>query len=116
MANSQGLVVEEDRTYTLFAVQVVAAEKGLIQTGYEPVGGLIGFELFDAVDPVQVAETAARRAIQALEAREAPRGLMPVILSSEAGGTMIHEAVGHGLEADLALEGLSVYSLSLIHI
>jgi len=110
MANSQGLVVEEDRTYTLLAVQVVAAEKDLIQTGYEPVGGLMGFELFDAVDPVQVAETAARRAIQALEAREAPRGLMPVILSSEAGGTMIHEAVGHGLEADLALEGLSVYS------
>jgi len=110
MANSQGLVVEEDRTYTLLAVQVVAAGKDLIQTGYEPAGGLMGFELFDEVDPVQVAETAARRAIQALEAREAPRGVMPVILSSEAGGTMIHEAVGHGLEADLALEGLSVYS------
>lgn len=30
-------------------------------------------------------------------------------MSSEAGGTMIHEAVGHGLEADLACNGLSVY-------
>lgn len=110
IANSEGLLVEEDRTYTLLAVQVVAAENGLIQTGYEPVGGLIGFELFDEVDPAWVAETAARRAVHALEAREAPSGVMPVILSSEAGGTMIHEAVGHGLEADLALEGLSVYS------
>ena len=110
ITNSEGLLVEEDRTYTLLAVQVVAAENGLIQTGYEPVGGLIGFELFDEVDPTRVAETAARRAIQALEAREAPSGVMPVVLSSEAGGTMIHEAVGHGLEADLALEGLSVYS------
>ena len=110
MANSEGLLVEEDRTYTLFAVQVVAAEKGLIQTGYEPAGGLIGFELFDEVDPAQVAKTAASRAVQAIEAREAPSGVMPVVLSSEAGGTMIHEAVGHGLEADLALEGLSVYS------
>jgi len=35
---------------------------------------------------------------------------MPVVLSSEAGGTMVHEAIGHGLEADLAGEGLSVYS------
>ncbi|MBW1742552.1 MAG: TldD/PmbA family protein [Deltaproteobacteria bacterium] len=110
IANSDGLLVEEERTYVLLAVQVVAAEKGLIQTGYEPVGGLIGFELFDEVDPAEVAKTAARRAVQALEAREAPSGAMPVVLSSEAGGTMIHEAVGHGLEADLALEGLSVYS------
>ncbi|MBW2171077.1 MAG: TldD/PmbA family protein [Deltaproteobacteria bacterium] len=110
IANSNGLLVEEERTYVLLAVQVVAAQKGLIQTGYEPVSGLIGFELFNKVDPAQVAKTAARRAVQALEAREAPSGVMPVVLSSEAGGTMIHEAVGHGLEADLALEGLSVYS------
>jgi TldD protein len=34
---------------------------------------------------------------------------MPVVLSSEAGGTMVHEAIGHGLEADLARRGLSVY-------
>jgi TldD protein len=110
MANSDGLLVDEERTYVLLAVQVVAAAKGIIQTGYEPVGGHIGFELFNEVDPAEVAGTAARRAVQALEAREAPSGVMPVVLSSEAGGTMIHEAVGHGLEADLALEGLSVYS------
>jgi len=97
IANSEGLLVEEERTYTLFFVHVVAADKNIIQTGYEPVGGLIGFELFDQVDVVNVARTAARR-------RKAPSGMMPVILSSEAGGTMIHEAVGHGLEADLALE------------
>jgi TldD protein len=102
--------VEEERTFTLFTVQVVAVDKDLIQTGYEPVGGLVGFELFEENDAVQVAERAARRAIQALESREAPRGLMPAVLSSEAGGTMIHEAVGHGLEGDLAFEGLSVYS------
>ena len=110
MANSQGMHVQEERTYTLLTVQVVVADKGLVQTGYEPVGGLIGFELFDTVDAAHVAKTAARRAVQALESRQAPRGVMPAILSSEAGGTMIHEAVGHGLEGDLAYEGLSVYS------
>jgi len=45
-----------------------------------------------------------------LSARKAPGGRMPVVLSSEAGGTMVHEAVGHGLEADLAQNGLSVYT------
>ena len=45
-----------------------------------------------------------------LVARKAPGGKMPVVLSQEAGGTMVHEAVGHGLEADLASGGLSVYA------
>lgn len=45
-----------------------------------------------------------------LKARRIQGGRMPVVISSEAGGTMIHEAVGHGLEADLVQEGLSVYS------
>jgi TldD protein len=48
--------------------------------------------------------------VMMLAARKAPAGRMPVVISSEAGGTMIHEAVGHGLEADLAQSGLSVYS------
>jgi TldD protein len=33
-----------------------------------------------------------------------------VVLASDAGGTLIHESVGHGLEADLNLKGMSVYS------
>ena len=45
-----------------------------------------------------------------LKARKSPGGKMTVVLSSEAGGTMIHEAIGHGLEADLVQQGLSVYS------
>ncbi|MFN3396492.1 MAG: TldD/PmbA family protein, partial [Thermodesulfovibrionales bacterium] len=53
---------------------------------------------------------ATKRALMMLSARRAPGGRMPVVISSEAGGTMIHEAVGHGLEADLVNEGLSVYS------
>src|SRR5437763_167837 len=52
---------------------------------------------------------AARRAIAALTGRPPAAGRMPVVLSSSAGGTMVHEAVGHGLEADLAADGLSIY-------
>ncbi|MBF0495723.1 MAG: TldD/PmbA family protein [Deltaproteobacteria bacterium] len=110
VANAEGRIAEETRIGTMFLVQVVAAAGNIIQTGYEPVGGIMGFELLDGDLPERVAETAARRAILMLEAEPAPGGAMPVVLSSEAGGTMIHEAVGHGLEADLAGEGLSVYT------
>lgn len=110
VANTVGELVEDHRTGIMFAVQVVAAKDDVIQTGYEPIGGFIGFELFEEYPPEKVAEIASNRALKMLQARRAPGGRMPVVLSSEAGGTMIHEAIGHGLEADLAQMGLSVYT------
>lgn len=110
IANSLGDFTEAIRTGTLFLTQVVAAEGDVIQTGYEPVGRFMGHELFRERSPEEVALAAARRAVMMLGARKAPGGLMPVVLSSEAGGTMVHEAIGHGLEADLAGNGMSVYT------
>ncbi len=110
IANSEGLWVEGERVGTVFSVQVVASQEDMIQTGYEPIGGTMGFELFDLCPPERVAEVAAKRSLLMLSARKAPMGRMAVVLSSDAGGTMIHEAIGHGLEADLAQQGLSVYS------
>src|SRR5260370_20937637 len=54
--------------------------------------------------------TAARLAVQNVGAEPDPAGTYTVVLSSEGGGTLIHESVGHGLEADLNLKGMSVYS------
>lgn len=110
IANSDGELAEDERMYLTALVHVVAADGDVVQTGYEPVGGIAGLELFDAYPLEKAAETAARRAVTMLSARKAPAGRMPVVLSSDAGGTMIHEAIGHGLEADLAQSGLSVYS------
>ncbi len=110
IGTSDGTLAEDERVYTLALVQVVAAEDGIIQTGYEPVGGFAGFEIFETAPFTEIAEEAARRAVMMLSARKAPAGRMPVVIGSEAGGTMIHEAIGHGLEADLAGQGLSVYT------
>jgi TldD protein len=100
----------EQRVSTLFIVHVVAEEEGIIQTGYEPLAEARGFELLTKEKAEDVAVKAATRAVNLLQARPAPTGPMCAVLSSSAGGTMIHEAVGHGFEADLAQEGLSVYS------
>jgi len=110
ISNSEGFFVEGERVGTVFSVQVVSSKGDVVQTGYEPAGGTVGFELFDLHPPEDVARVAVDRSLLMLSARKAPMGKMAVILSSDAGGTMIHEAIGHGLEADLAQQGLSVYS------
>jgi len=110
VANSLGNLTSETKTGMIFAVHVVAQKDGVIQTGYEPVGGTVGVELFDDTPPEDVARAAKERALLMLDAVPAPAGRIPAVLSSSAGGTMIHEAVGHGLEADLAGKKLSVYS------
>ncbi|MHB8174102.1 MAG: TldD/PmbA family protein [Nitrospirota bacterium] len=110
IACSDGTLAHDERYYLVAAVNVIAKDGGAVQTGYEAAGGNIGFELFKEFPAVSIAERAASRAVLMLSARPAPGGRMPVVLSSEAGGTMVHEAVGHGLEADLAQNGLSVYT------
>lgn len=110
MATSEGIEASDERIHTVCMANVIAEEGGVIQTGYETLGGLIGFEVFDETPLEEVARQAAIRAVMMLKARRAPGGRMPVVISGQAGGTMIHEAVGHGLEADLAEQGLSVFS------
>ncbi len=109
VANSLGELAKDQRNYLIFVAQVVAEKDGVLQTGYEPLGGTQGLEIFDNDAALQTAQVAAKRAVRMLSAPLAPSGSMPVIVAAEAGGTLIHEAVGHGLEADLACEGLSVY-------
>ncbi|HEX3031528.1 MAG TPA: TldD/PmbA family protein [Bacillota bacterium] len=109
MANSEGEYVDDERIRTRFVLNAIAAEGTAIQTGYHAIGGVQGFEIFEENDPEQVAREAARRAILMLSAKPAPAGRMPVVMAGEAGGTMVHEACGHGLEADLVQKRLSVY-------
>ncbi|GFO65982.1 TldD/PmbA family protein [Geomonas paludis] len=107
--NSLGEFHEESSCSTVFLTQVVAQDGTVTQTGYEPVGAARGFELFDDCPVEELALRAAARGVMMLGARKSPAGQFPVVLSSEAGGTMVHEAIGHGLEADLVQAGSSVY-------
>jgi TldD protein len=81
-----------------------------MQQGYIPLGGAFGAEKIPELDFCHAAEQSARLALQNLAAKHAPAGMMTVVIGASAGGTMVHEAVGHGLEADLACNSMSVYA------
>ncbi len=110
VANSDGLLAEDDQIRTLFSVSCVATGDTGLQTGRESVGRTIGFELFDETDVTDLARRAANRAITKLGARPAPSGTMPVVVGPGGGGVLFHEACGHGLEADLIAKSASVFA------
>ena len=107
--NSDGMDLADSRTQVVLNLLLVGEENGDMQTAYEAIGGFRGFEFFTPEVVEAFVDKTVKRLAGLLGAREAPMGTRTVVLSAEAGGTMIHEAIGHGLEADLAMEGLSCY-------
>jgi len=109
IAGSDGTNVEDRRTQLVLTLLVVGEEGEELQTAYEAMGGFCGFEFLSDERVEQFVRSTVERLSGLLGAIEAPMGTKTVVLASEAGGTMIHEAVGHGLESDLAMQGLSCY-------
>ncbi len=109
IANSDGVMVNDDIVRVLGRVNVVADGDVGMQTGYRSFGRTAGWEVFDQIDVDELARDAARQAIVKLGARPAPSGEMTVVIKGGSGGVLFHEACGHGLEADLVAKGASVY-------
>lgn len=110
IANSWGELVEEQVNRVRWMINAIAARDSLIQTGSASSGGTCGWDLLNKASITDQASQAACLALGMLDAEPAPAGRMPVVMAAQAGGTMVHEACGHGLEADLVQKGLSIYS------
>ncbi len=109
VANTDGVLAEDEQVRCLVRMSVVANGDAGMQTGFQSAGQTVGFEMFDSVDVEELARDAARMAITKLSARPAPSGSVPVVIKRGSGGVLFHEACGHGLEADLVAKGASVY-------
>jgi TldD protein len=110
IASSDGRVVTDRRPLVALGVQVVAQAGGQRENGYVGDGGRTSIDVYDTLAPETIALDAARIATTKLGAREAPAGEMPVVIGAGGGGVLLHEAVGHGLEADFNRKGTSLYS------
>jgi TldD protein len=110
IANSDGVLVNDDIVRLLVRISAVASGDTGMQTGFQSMGRTVGWETFDEIDVEALARDAARQAIVKLRARPAPSGAMPVVIKNGTGGVLFHEACGHGLEADHVQKGASVYA------
>jgi TldD protein len=102
IANSEGLLVSDARPQTRMRVRATAEDKGVRNTGSGNAGGRVGMAFYGAegTTPKDLAKKAVWEALTLLTAVNAVAGDQPVVLGKDESGVMIHEAVGHPLEAD----------------
>src|SRR5438067_9481792 len=100
IAGSDGSLARDHRTRVRGMVRVVAARGDAVQRAFAAPGATAGWEFFDEGRLTRTAIETARTAQRLLEAEPAPLGRMPVVVGTDFGGVLFHEASGHGLEAD----------------
>jgi len=92
-------------------VMCIAEESGQRQSGYQGGGGRRALDVFTGeLDPKELACESARQAILQLRAIDTPAGSMEVVLGPGWPGILLHEAIGHGLEADFNRKKTSAFS------
>ena len=110
VATSDGVLAFDSQPLFRFGVRAIAERDGKRQEGSSGGGGRMTLAYFDDRSPEVHAAEAARQAVLMLDAREAPAGEMNVVLAPGDSGILLHEAVGHGLEADFNRKGTSNYA------
>ena len=111
VATSEGTLIGDVQPLSRLQVTCIAEEHGNRQIGSFGGGGRIGFEFYRERDRyLDYAKEAARIAILNLSSVDAPAGVMPVVLGGGWPGILLHEAIGHGLEADFNRKKTSAFS------
>jgi TldD protein len=110
IANSEGIYLKDELPLLFFIVQVMSDDGKARHMARERLSAHSGFEMFELVTPETVAKNAAREAVAMLAAQDAPAGIMDVVMQNGWGGVLVHEAVGHPLEADNIAKGIGAFT------
>ncbi len=109
VANSKGVFAVDYQPIVFFIVYCLGVKEGRRHMGRRRVSYAAGYEMFDDQFPLKAGRDAALEAVTMVDALDAPAGSIPVVIANGWGGVIIHEAVGHGLEADGVVGGSSFY-------
>lgn len=109
VANSDGLLTTDYQPMIVFGVSTIASKDGRTESGIFKSGVRTGYEYLIKNKPRGFGEEAKKKALEALEAVNAPAGVMDVVLSAGKMGVLLHEAFGHGVEADCVRKNQSVF-------
>jgi TldD protein len=109
VVTSDGIRVEDLLPRNFLFTSVVAEKDGKRERAWWNIGGRKDFSFYTSAVANEVAQTAVDRVLVLFDAVQPPAGEMPVVLGPGVTGILLHEAIGHGMEADFNRKGISTY-------
>ncbi|WP_339135221.1 MAG: TldD/PmbA family protein [Candidatus Electrothrix sp. GW3-4] len=110
LVTSDGIKAEDLRPRNYLMASVVAEKDGKQERAHWNLGGRQEFSYYTPPLVDKLADEVVNRALVLFDAQQPPAGEMPVVLGPGGTGILLHEAIGHGMEADFNRKGLSTYA------
>jgi TldD protein len=110
MANSEGRIVFDYQPMSQIAVSCIAEKDGQREENGFNLSGRRGIEFFTPENVDRLASEAVKRTVALFDAVKPEAGEMEVVLAAGSSGILLHEAIGHGMEADFNRKEISIFS------
>ena len=110
VARSDGRMVADFQPMTSTYATCVAEQNGRREDAFFGLSGRWGLEFYTPQTLDRLAREAVRRVALMFEAVKPSAGEMEVVLAPGMSGILLHEAIGHGMEADFNRKKISIFS------
>jgi TldD protein len=110
VADSDGRIVEDLQPMTVATVTCVAEQDGKREENYYNVAARADLSYYTPERIDRMVRECVKNTVVLFDATPAPAGEMPVVLAAGSSGILLHEAIGHGMEADFNRKNVSIYS------
>lgn len=110
VVNSDGRIAYDYQPMGQIYVNCTAEQNGQREQSSFNLSGREGIEFFTPANIDRLASKAVERTVTLFDAVKPPAGEMEVVLAAGSSGILLHEAIGHGMEADFNRKGTSIFS------
>ena len=109
-ANSEGRITIDYLPMSRISASVTAEQDGKREQNYFDLSGRYGIDFFTPETMDRVAKESVRLTVALFDAIKPEAGEMAVVLAAGSSGILLHEAIGHGMEADFNRKDISIFS------
>ena len=107
---SEGEVTYDYQPLGQISVSVSAEQNGKREQNYFDLAGRRGIEFFTPENINRLASEPVKRTMALFDAVKPDAGEMEVVLAAGSSGILLHEAIGHGMEADFNRKNVSIFA------